>query len=127
TKGRIILPHMTVEYTANIKDEINAHQLLKKMNESLLSHEGLFTPQGIRSRAIQLTDYLVGHGDNTNAFVHVTLKIAPGRTEEAKKKVFDDLFQTIEEHFNDASKDKQITISLEFLELSTGGSMYHQK
>src|SRR5690625_174350 len=118
---------MTVEYTANIKDEINAHQLLKKMNESLISHEGLFTPQGIRSRAIQLTDYLVGHGDQENAFVHVTLKIAPGRTEEAKKKVFDDLFQTIDEYLKEAAIDKQITISLEFSELNTGGSMYHQK
>jgi|SRR5699024_6220055 len=121
------MPHMTVEYTANIKNEVHANTLLKKMNESLLSHEGLFTPQGIRSRAIQLNDYVVGYGDKDDAFVHTTLKIAPGRTEEAKKKVFDDLFQTIEEHFNVTSKDKQITISLEFSELTTGGSMYHQK
>jgi len=120
------MPHMTVEYTENIKDEINVNLLLKKMNESLLSHEGLFTPQGIRSRAIQLTDYVVGYGDEDNAFVHTTLKIAPGRTEEAKKKVFDDLFQTVDKHFKEISADKQVTISLEFSELSTGGSMYHQ-
>jgi len=121
------MPHMTVEYTENIASEINTNDLLTKMNKSLISHEGLFTPQGIRSRAIQLTDYLVGHGDNNNAFVHTTLKIAPGRTEEAKRKVFDDLFATIEEYFNEVSADKQVTISLEFSELSTGGSMYHQK
>lgn len=121
------MPHMTVEYTENIASAINTKDLLAKMNASLISHEGLFTPQGIRSRAIQLTDYLVGHGDNDNAFVHTTLKIAPGRTEAAKKKVFDDLFTTIEAYVNEVSADQQITISLEFFELSTGGSMYHQK
>src|SRR5690625_1441568 len=97
------------------------------MNTSLISHEVLFTPQSIRSRAIELTDYLVGHGDNNDAFIHTTLKIAPGRTEEAKKKVFDDLFRTIDEYLKEAAIDKQITISLEFSELNTGGSMYHQK
>src|SRR5690625_7268411 len=112
------MPHMTVEYTENIASEINTNDLLTKMNKSLVSHEGLVTPQGIRSRAIQLTDYLVGHGDRENAFVHVTLKIAPGRTEGAKKKVFDDLCQTIEEHFNDVSEAKQITISREVSVLS---------
>lgn len=121
------MPHLTVEYTDNIKNEINPNLLLKKMNESLLSHDGLFTAQGIRSRALQLTDYVVGYGDQNDAFIHTTLKIAPGRTEEAKKKVFDDLFRTIDEYLKEAAIDKQITISLEFSELNTGGSMYHQK
>lgn len=120
------MPHMTVEYTENIKGDINANTLLKKLNESLLSHEGVFTPQGIRSRAIGLNDYVVGYGDHDNAFVHVNLKIAPGRTEEVKKKVFDDLFETIEAYFKEVAGDKQIAISLEFSELSTGGSIYHQ-
>src|SRR5690625_1891163 len=121
------MPHMIVEYTENIASAIDTKDILTNMNRSLISHERLFTPQGTRARAIEITDYLVGHEDNHNAFVHTTLKIAPGRTEEAKKKVFDDLFATIEEYFNEVSADKQVTISLEFSELSTGGSMYHQK
>lgn len=118
------LPHMTVEYTKNIQNEVNMNELLKKLNESLISHEGLFSPQGIRSRANKLTDFLVGDGTNDDAFVHVTLKIAPGRTEEAKQNVLDHLFNTLEKHFEE---DEHITLSLEFSELSTGKSMYRQK
>lgn len=126
-KGRLTMPHMTLEYTENIESEINVNDLLKKMNASLISHEGLFSPQGIRSRAIKLTDYLVGDGTNNDAFVHVTLKIASGRTKEAKKNVFDHLFQVMQDYFDGVSSDNHVTISLEFSELDTGGSMYHQK
>lgn len=125
-KGRITMPHMVVEYTENIEGNLQVSELLKKMNESLISHEGLFSPQGIRSRAIKLTDYLIGDGTNSAAFVHVILKIAPGRSEEAKQNVFNHLFTTMDNYFKDTI-DQKVTISLEFLELSTGGSMYHQK
>lgn len=126
-EGSIEMPHMTLEYTGNIANEINTNDLLKKMNASLISHEGLFSPQGIRSRAIKLTDYLVGDGSSNDGFVHVNLKIAPGRTEEAKKNVFDHLFQVIEDYFEAVLANHHVTISLEFLELDTGGSMYRQK
>lgn len=125
-KGRIIMPHMTVEYTENIETNLNVNELLKEMNESLISHKGLFSPQGIRSRAIKLTDYLIGDGSNNDAFVHITLKIAAGRTEEIKKNVIDHLLDVVNKYFNTISQDNKITISLELLDLGTDGNIYTQ-
>lgn len=121
------MPHITIEYSENIENEVNINELLKKANNSLLSHGDLFSAKGIRSRGYKVADYIIGKGTTDDAFVHINLKIAPGRSEEAKKNVFEHLFQVTEKHFGTSLEDKNITISLEFSELSTGGSMYLQK
>lgn len=118
---------MIVEYTENIEENLNINELLKKMNQSLISHEDLFSPQGIRSRAIKLVDYLIGEDTNNNAFVHITLKIASGRTKEIKKVVVDHLLNVVDKHIKSVSQDKRITISLELLDLGSDGNIYVQQ
>jgi len=120
------MPHITVEYTANIPNEANIDELLIKANQSLISHGDTFSPDGIRSRAIKLNNYVVGDGTNDGAFVHVTLQIASGRTEEIRKAVLDHLFTTIESHFEELMVNKDITLSLQLSELDGDGNMYKQ-
>lgn len=120
------MPHITVAYTANIPNEANINELLIKANQSLISHGDTFSPNGIRSRAIKLNNYVIGEGTNDGAFVHVTLQIATGRTEEMKKAVLDHLFTTIESHFKELLANKHITLSLHLSELNGDGNMYKQ-
>lgn len=120
------MPHITVEYTANIPNEANINDLLIKANQSLISHKDTFSPNGIRSRAIKLTNYVIGDGANDGAFVHVTLQIASGRTAEVRKAVLDHLFTTIESHFEEMLADKHIALSLHISELNGDGNMYKQ-
>lgn len=117
------MPHVTVEYTDNIESEANIGELLKKINESLISEGDTFTPGAIRSRAIKLTEYYVadGTGDN-DAFVHVTMKIAPGRTPEVKKAACDNLFEMMQAHFNALFDRRYLALSLELFEFGEGGT-----
>lgn len=79
------MPHIVVEYTANIRDDARIPALLRTINATLIAQGGVFPTGGIRSRAIELQDYCVADGTEDDAFVHVTLKIGSGRTDEQKR------------------------------------------
>lgn len=119
------MPHIIIEYTNNINKDANIPVLLEKIHEVLISKSPLFPTGGIRSRAIELQDYRVADGSEDDAFVHVTLKIGSGRTEEDKKATCDDLFEVIKEHFADLFSKRYLALSMELVEFSEAGTYKH--
>ncbi|WP_188456939.1 5-carboxymethyl-2-hydroxymuconate Delta-isomerase [Virgibacillus oceani] len=112
------MPHFYIEYTDNIKDEADIHGLLQKVNKVFLSYNKIVPVGGLRIRAIELNDYLIADGSFDDAFVHATLKMGKGRSEEDKKTLCDDLFNKIEEHFTDMFKKRYLALSMELYEFS---------
>lgn len=112
------MPHFYIEYTSNIKADAAIPELLQKVNRTLLSHRNIIPIGGLRSRAIELTDYLVADGTEDDAFVHATLKLGKGRSEEDKKVVCDDLFNEITEHFADLFAKRYLALSMELCEFA---------
>ena len=80
------MAHLIIEYTANIKAEAHVAALLTKANGIIIAQDGVFPIGGIRSRAVELTDYRMADGAADYAFVHATLKIGAGRSAEVKKR-----------------------------------------
>lgn len=117
------MPHLIYEYTDNLDPaEADIKGLLKKSNQVLIDQGGVFPIGGIRSRAIRLNDYCVADGTVDDAFVHATLKIGGGRSEEAKKKAGDDLFKMISEHFAAIYQKRTLALSMEIVEFSEAGT-----
>ncbi|GIN20752.1 MAG TPA: 5-carboxymethyl-2-hydroxymuconate isomerase [Bacillus bacterium] len=112
------MPHVIVEYTDNIKDEAEIGTLLEKINQSLIDSGGVFPIAGIRSRAIELKDYVVADGTEDDAFVHVALKIGGGRSEEELTVACDKLFDVVKEHFSDLFEKRYLALSMEVEEFS---------
>lgn len=119
------MPHVTVEYTANLKPDADIPGLLLKINSTLIAQEGVFPVGGIRSRAIELIDYRVADGSEDDAFVHVTVKIGAGREEAVKKRAFDALFEAIKGHFGDLYATRYLALSMEIAEFSEAGTYKH--
>ena len=119
------MPHITVEYTANLKRDADIPGLLAKINGVMIAQDGVFPVGGIRSRAVELTDYRVADGGADDAFVHVTVKIGVGREEAVKKKAFDALFETIKAHFADLYAKRYLALSMEIDEFSEAGTYKH--
>ena len=116
------MPHFIIEYTDNIKAEADIPALLKKINQSLISHDDVFPIGGIRSRAIELHDYYIADGTEDDAFVHAVLKIGAGRSEEVKKVVCGELFAVIKNHFADLFAKRYLALSMELIEFSEAGT-----
>ncbi|MFD2044879.1 5-carboxymethyl-2-hydroxymuconate Delta-isomerase [Ornithinibacillus salinisoli] len=111
------MPHIIVEYTSNLKDEGNIRLLLQQINESLIAEGDVFPIGGIRSRAIEVKDYVIADGTGEDdAFVHVLLKIGAGRSEEILKKACDRLFRQIQEHFAEIFETRYLALSMEIVE-----------
>ncbi|MGJ3546351.1 5-carboxymethyl-2-hydroxymuconate Delta-isomerase [Bacillus subtilis] len=116
------MPHITVEYTDNIKKEVNITELLRDINQAIIAQGGVFPIGGIRARAIELTDYVVADGTEDDAFVHAALKIGAGRTIEEKRAVGDAIFSAMTEHFSELFYTRYLALSLEIIEFSEAGT-----
>ena len=119
------MPHLIIEYTANIRAEADIAALLRKANDVIIAQDGAFPIGGIRSRAIELTDYRMADGAADYAFVHATLKIGAGRSPEVKNRVCDELFEAIKAHFADLFARRYLALSMELYEFDEGGTYKH--
>ncbi|MFU0791832.1 5-carboxymethyl-2-hydroxymuconate Delta-isomerase [Virgibacillus proomii] len=113
------MPHLIIEYTDNIKEAANIPELLKTVNATLLIHQDIIPIGGLRSRAIELNNYLVADGTADDAFVHVTLKLGKGRSVEAKKQLCDEVFFALKRHFSSIYKRRYFALSLELYEFTS--------
>jgi 5-carboxymethyl-2-hydroxymuconate isomerase len=116
------MPHFILEYTHNIKTEGRIPELLRKVNAVIMAQDGTFPTGGIRARAIEIEDYAIADSAVDYAFVHATFKIGAGRSDETKKKVCDELFAMMEEHFVPLFEKRYLALSMEFAEFSEAGT-----
>lgn len=88
------MPHLKVEYSGNLEPRIDFAALLRSAHEAAFD-VGCFAPNSIRSRAVRRDVFVVGDGDPANAFVHVEIRIRPGRSAEQKHRLVRAVFEHI--------------------------------
>jgi len=119
------MPHLVFEYTDNIAADADIAGLLKKANDTLIAQGSVIPIGGVRSRAICLTEYRMADGAADYAFVHATLKMGAGRGAEVKKKLGDELFAVIKEHFAELHARRYLALSMEIAEFDEAGTWKH--
>jgi 5-carboxymethyl-2-hydroxymuconate isomerase len=110
------MPHFIVEYSANIREEIDSAELFRKLRDAAVE-TGIFPLGGIRFRAVCCEEYLVADGDPANAFVHMTAKIGHGRPLEVRRDAAEKLFSVLTDHLQPLFDSRPLAISFELAEL----------
>ncbi|NUU64939.1 5-carboxymethyl-2-hydroxymuconate delta-isomerase [Enterobacteriaceae bacterium BIT-l23] len=110
------MPHFITECSENIRTEADLPGLFQQVNR-LLAESGLFPLGGIRSRAHWVDTWLMADGAHDYAFVHMTLKIGHGRSQQQLMPVMEQLFACIREHFADLMARRYLALSLAVEEL----------
>ena len=113
------MPHFILEYSANVKDELNLDGLFKALHETALE-TGVFPLGGIRFRAVRCDDYLIADADPENAFVHLTAKIGRRREPDVRQVVAEKIFNTLVENLDPLYQERPLAISFELTELTMG-------
>ncbi|MCX5538992.1 5-carboxymethyl-2-hydroxymuconate Delta-isomerase [Paraburkholderia sp. CNPSo 3076] len=124
------MPHLTLEYSANLADASRMGRLCETLAHVLDAQRDengarVYPRGGIRTRALRCEQYFVADGDPGNAFLHGCLKIGAGRSLAVRRATGDALFDAIKQHFAQAFASHGLALSLEIVEFSEEGAWKH--
>ena len=123
------MPHLTLEYSANLADDRSIGELCAKLAGSLDAqrngNERVYPTGGIRVRALRCEQFCVADGRPDAAFLHANLKIGAGRSDEVKKATGEALFGIVKQHFEHEFEQQGLALSLEINEFSEAGTWKH--
>ncbi|PWY55051.1 hypothetical protein DGG96_13980 [Legionella qingyii] len=109
------MPHLILELSNNI-DSQHLNQLFDKLHQMLA--EKLPTQlSNCRSRCVVHPLFYIGDQSPANAFVHLTLKMLPGRDDAKKKSIGKELFDLLDNFFRTGQNELNIMLSVEVLDL----------
>jgi 5-carboxymethyl-2-hydroxymuconate isomerase len=77
------MPHLIIEYSRNLEDDIEIKDLIAVVHKTARKSP-LFEPAAIRTRAVPVDSYMIADGDPSLAFIHLYVRIKPGRPPEKK-------------------------------------------
>jgi len=77
------VPHLVLEYSANVPDKTDLRRVLLDLHEALLA-SALFERKDLKSRAVRHEDFAVADGAGDRPFVALSIAILEGRPDEVK-------------------------------------------
>jgi len=94
------VPHIVIEYSANIAESHDIDALVGAVHSAALDH-GLAAPDALRTRAEERKHYRVADAHPANAFVAIAVRIGPGRTAEDKTSFITAVLDAAEANISD--------------------------
>jgi 5-carboxymethyl-2-hydroxymuconate isomerase len=116
------MPHIVVEYSANLEEELDIRALLQKIHAAVLA-SGVFKVGAVRTRAERREVYLIADGDPDNAFIHIEIRMAPGRDATERKSVAQGVLDTIAAETRDVFARAGLGLSVEVREIDNSASV----
>ena len=110
------MPHITIEYSANVAAHHDVGALVDAVHDAALAH-GLPALDALRTRAAERQHYRIADGDPDHAFVAVVARIGPGRDPEAKHSFLAALIDCTEQTLAAESNVLAIAYSVELQEI----------
>jgi 5-carboxymethyl-2-hydroxymuconate isomerase len=112
------MPHIVVEYSANIENQIDVLKLVEEVHQAALQ-TGEFETAAVRTRASRREYYGIADGHRDNAFVAIWVRIAPGRLPERRKRIGQEIFDAACKYLEKLYESTPLAISLEVQEMDS--------
>lgn len=110
------MPHLVLEYSNNITSIDRLNPLFDKLHQ-LLANELPTQLSSCKSRCIAHPLFFIGDQDDTNAFVHLTIKILSGRAESKKSSLGKKILSLLSDFFMTEPSNLKINLSVEIMDL----------
>ncbi|PDT00664.1 5-carboxymethyl-2-hydroxymuconate isomerase [Rhizobium chutanense] len=110
------MPHLTIEYSANLEGRADIGALCEKMLKTVLE-TGLFEIGAVRVRALRADHYAIADQLAENAFVDLNFRIGKGRTAEEKKRTGEAIFAAATQALGPLFETPHFALSLEIREI----------
>ena len=111
------MPHLIVEYSANLDDMLDIQSLVHAVHEAALD-TGIFPKAGTRTRAARRAAYEIADGHADNSFVHLTVRVGAGRPVAVRQEAGNLIFARLTDALAAHSATHPIAISFEMVEIN---------
>ncbi|WP_417884028.1 5-carboxymethyl-2-hydroxymuconate Delta-isomerase [Vibrio rumoiensis] len=106
------MPNVVMEYSNSIEERVNVQALLENLHQVTIQ-SGLFDIRDVKSRTLRTHHWLVGDLDDSVGFIHVTVELLDGRSDEQKKALSAALMQALQ---NKAAFVASLTVNIRDME-----------
>jgi len=110
------LPHMAIEYSANLDGPLDMNELCALISRTILD-TGLFEKGAVRVRAFRADAYAVADLLPENGFIDMNFRIGEGRSAEEKKRVGEAIFSAVADRLAQLFATPHFALSLEVREI----------
>jgi len=110
------MPHMAIEYSANLDARVDMAELCALVSRTILD-TGLFELGAIRVRAFRADAYAVADRLPENGFIDMNFRIGRGRSAEEKKRTGETIFAAVSAHLATLFATPHFALSLELREI----------
>jgi 5-carboxymethyl-2-hydroxymuconate isomerase len=112
------MPHIIVEYSSNLRESLRPELFIKEVHNAAV-RTGAFADNTLRTRASERTCYRVGDGNPENGFVHIVMRIRPGRGREEKLKLGESVFSVVCAYLKPIFDSRPLGLTYEIQEIET--------
>ena len=106
------MPHIVVEYSANLEDHIDVGELLTSIHAAAAAH-ALVPLAVLRTRAMKREQYVVANGDARNLFVAVIARLNGDRGQESLLEIRDLLMAVCSDSLRQIREEQPLALSVE--------------
>lgn len=110
------MPHLTIEYSANVGDHHDIDALVAAVHAAALGH-GLPALDALRTRAAARHHYRIADGDSDHAFVAIAARVGPGRSPDDKSSFLHAVLDAAEAQLATEASPLAIAWSIELTEI----------
>jgi 5-carboxymethyl-2-hydroxymuconate isomerase len=110
------MPHLVLEYSANVPDQPDFRRVLLDLHEALMA-TALFERKDIKSRAVRHDVFAVADGAGDRAFVALSIAILDGRPDEVKAALSEAALEVLVRAFPKLAEGGRGAISVEIRDL----------
>lgn len=110
------MPHLNIEYSANLADELDVQALVDQIHATALE-TGIFPLGGVRTRAEARCHYRIANGDPRAGYIHMIVRIGAGRDFEARRSAGERIFQALCDCTSSLYEARPLALSFELHEI----------
>ena len=112
------MPHLTLEASSNIIETNDKVKVILQDCQNLLVGKLPTKLTSCKSRLVLHDVFVLGDGDASNAFIHLSVRVLKGRTPELLHEVAKLLVGVLSQGFSKSSEQLHLGISVEITELN---------
>ena len=112
------MPHLIVEWSANLRPLLDIGAFLHRAHDAAME-TGAFAPDALRSRAVECVHARVADGHADNGFIHVVLRMRPGRDEATKRRIGEHVFAAMQAALASVFAARPLGLTFEMQEIDT--------